>query len=203
MFRACSVRFSVLGHSRGSVSKVRMENQGGHCTVLLGSPNVNSVLRIASPTMKTPQQEHTSAFNACSLLTPAQVQSIQSEPVTTKVSSQPSEFQVYHCFYAAPHVKNSVSVQVIRGSATHTSIRDFWNGKFHAAPQERQPAGAHDASPGRAIERDEEEQTSGVLEEIEGVGDEAYWTASPVASALYVLNGSEILRISVGGNDSR
>jgi hypothetical protein len=147
-------------------------------------------------------KEHTSAFDACSLLTPAQVQSIQSEPVTTKASSQAGEFQVYHCFYAAPHVRNSVSVQVIRGSATHTSIRDFWNGKFHAAPQERQPAGAHDASPGRATERDEEEQTGGVLEEIEGVGDEAYWTASRVASALYVLNGNEILRISVGGNDS-
>ena len=36
-------------------------------------------------------------------------------------------------------------------------------------------------------------------EKISGVGDDAYWEASGIAGALYVLKKDVILRISVGG----
>ena len=36
-------------------------------------------------------------------------------------------------------------------------------------------------------------------EKIAGVGDDAYWEASGIAGALYVLKQDVILRISVGG----
>ena len=34
---------------------------------------------------------------------------------------------------------------------------------------------------------------------IDGLGEEAYWTGSPITGALYVLKGDAFLRISVGG----
>jgi hypothetical protein len=40
-------------------------------------------------------------------------------------------------------------------------------------------------------------------QKISGVGDEAYWTASRVGGALYVLKGNTYLRISIGGSSDQ
>ena len=37
------------------------------------------------------------------------------------------------------------------------------------------------------------------MEPVRGVGDEAFWSASRVGGALYVLKRDRYLRISVGG----
>jgi hypothetical protein len=36
---------------------------------------------------------------------------------------------------------------------------------------------------------------------IDGIGDEAYWTAGRIGGALYILKDDTFIRISVGGRD--
>jgi len=44
----------------------------------------------------------------------------------------------------------------------------------------------------------EPEHESDMPRSVTGLGEEAYWVAGPVASALYVLRGEMFLRVSVG-----
>jgi len=37
---------------------------------------------------------------------------------------------------------------------------------------------------------------------IDGLGQEAYWTGSPITGALYVLKGDAFLRISIRGGEN-
>jgi len=37
--------------------------------------------------------------------------------------------------------------------------------------------------------------------DIDGIGDEAYWTAGRIGGALYILKDDTFIRISVGGPD--
>ncbi|HVS20694.1 MAG TPA: hypothetical protein VHD88_02535 [Pyrinomonadaceae bacterium] len=43
------------------------------------------------------------------------------------------------------------------------------------------------------------EEESAKPEKVSGLGDDAYWLASPVGGALYVLKKNTFFRISVGG----
>ncbi len=45
----------------------------------------------------------------------------------------------------------------------------------------------------------EEDEKEPAPQRVSGVGDEAFWLASHVGGTLYVLKGSDYLRISLGG----
>jgi hypothetical protein len=69
--------------------------------------------------------------------------------------------------------------------------REFWQKQFHSADvkEEESRVAGKEAAAGR-----EEEESR-----ARTIGEEAYWVGNPVAGALYVLQGSAFLRISVGG----
>lgn len=70
---------------------------------------------------------------------------------------------------------------------------------FH---QERRSENERERARERALEklaeREEKEESAPPIR-LNGIGDEAYWLGGQVGGALYVLKGSNYLRISVGG----
>ncbi len=73
--------------------------------------------------------------------------------------------------------------------------KEFWRDTFH---EERQKVNEREKDGARAGKKEEEEK-SAPPQKVNGVGDEAFWMGSRVGGALYVLKGSNYLRISVGG----
>ena len=55
----------------------------------------------------------------------------------------------------------------------------------------------------RRREKAQEEQKKNPAKNIEGVGEEAFWSGNGVGGALYVLHKNVIVRISVGGPDDQ
>ena len=105
---------------------------------------------------------------------------------------------LFQC-YIATGTPRSVSIAMAgeTKSGTRTiSPRDFWREQFHksgrrnARKQAREP---------RATKRGRDEEIETEARPIGGLGDEAFWSGTRVAGALYVLRGPTFLRVSVGG----
>jgi hypothetical protein len=120
------------------------------------------------------------ALQACSLLTSAEIASVQREAPSEKreTASKRGELEVAQCFYVLPTFARSVSLEVARGKV--------------AALLER----------ARKADREEEGEKDAV-EAVRGLGDEAFWSGSPRLGGLYVRRGDLLLRIAVGGPESR
>jgi hypothetical protein len=138
----------------------------------------------------------------CTLLTAVEIEAIQGEPVKeTKASVQQNgEMQLSVCFFHTAKSAKSVSVALAAPSSTNPSglsPRKFWQKQFHASEVERGELRAADK---RAL-KPESEGEEGAREprRIAGLGDDAYWVGTPIAGALYVLQGNSFVRVSVGG----
>jgi hypothetical protein len=117
---------------------------------------------------------------ACALLTAAEIAAVQGEkPVRPRETPGASR-----CVFALPTAAKSVSVEVTRG-AQAASFADHLR---LAAAEEGEEAGGHDTP---AVER------------VEGMGDEAFWALGIPAGSLYVRQGATLLRIVVGGDESK
>lgn len=136
------------------------------------------------------------AVDACTLLTSADIQAVQGEPLkTTKPSQQAGhEFVIDICYYELPTPSNSVSLSLAQPNPNKKdSVREFWENTFG------------DSEHGRKEKEREGEGAEGELEEgapprkIAGLGQEAFWFSSPIGGVLYVLKGDHYIRISVGG----
>ena len=136
--------------------------------------------------------------DACAVLTSADVQKVQGDPVQeTKPSTQPAGGLVMsQCLFRTAAPSKSVSVAIATSGTT--SPRAFWQKQFHSRNPEvegkekdKPGAGGKDAM--------EEEDESTRPRAITGIGEQAYWVGSPMVGALYVLKGNTFLRISVGG----
>ena len=66
--------------------------------------------------------------------------------------------------------------------------RAFWREQFHGRDEH--------ASERKGETREQEGETE--ARPIGGVGDEAFWSCTRVAGALYVLRGNTFIRVSVG-----
>lgn len=88
------------------------------------------------------------------------------------------------CFYRLPAFVDSISLAVIHPASPSTTADELW--KTLAGPRTNKMTGK-----GRRP-----------AQEISGLGDEAFWAGNRNAGALYVLQGHNILRISVGGGDT-
>jgi len=126
------------------------------------------------------------AADACSLLTAAEIEAVQRErPQLSKPSTQPgSGLAVRQCFYQLPTFANSVSLEVTSGPGA----KAYWQKAFH----EKKPR-----------EKDEEGEAEEKPERVRGLGEEAFWTGSVRLGGLYVLQKGSILRLSIGGADTK
>jgi hypothetical protein len=94
--------------------------------------------------------------------------------------------------YLGTGTPRSVSIAVAgntrSGSKTLTP-RAFWRDQFHGRDEH--------ASERKGEKREQEGETE--ARAIRRVGDEAFWSGTRVAGALYVLRGNTFIRVSVGG----
>lgn len=113
--------------------------------------------------------------DACSLLSPAELQRIQGERPVAMTPSDQVPFR--QCFYRLPTFTQSITI----GYATEG--RELWEHSFEENEESEREAEEH---PPRAIA---------------GVGEEAMWSALPIGATLYVLDGDTMVRIGIGGSD--
>lgn len=148
-----------------------------------GSPTVAATAAAVQPARPVP--------DACTLLTSDEIKAVLGEPVQeTKPSSNAvagDPMATSQCYFALPTAANSAVLTVIRKGAGNAT-RVWWQETFHRE---------HDEEKG---EREEGEKKS-KPEKVDGIGEEAFWTASKIGGVLYVLQTDTCVRISVGGKD--
>jgi len=140
--------------------------------------------------------------DACALLTVAEIEAVQGEPVSeTKSTVRPNgEMLITECLYLTSTSTKSVSVALATSASASPSTltpRKFWLKQFHASDsrEDEMPAAVKSAEkPGPEGEREGRKPRR-----TEGLGEEAYWVGTPITGALYVLEGDNFFRISVGG----
>jgi hypothetical protein len=131
--------------------------------------------------------------DACALLADADVRTVLGVTVKERrpASQQARGLLLSQC-YLGTGTPRSVSIAVAgnttSGGKTVTP-RAFWRDQFHGRDErdsertgeKRGPVGETEARP------------------IDSLGDEAFWSGTRVAGALYVLRGDTFIRVSVGG----
>ena len=124
------------------------------------------------------------AADACALLTAKEIETVQRErPQVSKPTSQSAgELNVRQCFYQLPSFAKSVSLELTSGAGA----KAYWRKAFH----EKHP-------------EEEEEEEKERPERVTGLGEEAFWTGSARLGGLYVLKKGSILRLSIGGAESK
>jgi hypothetical protein len=120
---------------------------------------------------------------ACALLTAAEVASAQGEQPTRIQEKKPLP-DTSQCLFSLPTAEKFVLVEVTRGSRVAQLVERM----RLAATVEGEESGEFEAP---AIER------------VEGLGDEAFWAEGARQGALYVHRGQTLLRVAVGGDESK
>jgi hypothetical protein len=139
------------------------------------------------------------SVDACALLTSAEIEAIQGERVEeTKPTVQPGGgLFTSQCVFRTATLSKSVSLALTASDPAHPgalTARQLWEKQFHSLELESD----EESTAGKNGKKVETEGESGKARAVSGLGEEAYWVASPVASALYVLKGEMFLRVSVG-----
>jgi hypothetical protein len=127
--------------------------------------------------------------DSCSLLTSDEVKSVLGEAVqqTKPSSNSATGLATSQCYFALPTAANSMVLTVMRrGNANE--MHEWWKETFESEHAER------------GGEREEGEKKE-KPDKVEGVGEDAYWSATKIGGALYVLQADLCVRISVGGKD--
>ncbi len=193
------------------------------CKSTENSPPANpNSTTAATPTPAAPVSPATSTTNpgpavkskvdVCNLLTSDELKSAQGEAYTQAQRSdrQDGDFIVAQCYYQMPTMAKSVVVNVTTATerAGAPNPRDFWERTFREA-DEKDRDGKNKSEREREKEKDkakegrkgEEEEEEGLPpERVKGLGDEAFWSASRIGGALYVLKNDQFFRISIGGS---
>ena len=157
----------------------------------------------ASPTNQKSSQ---TTFDACGLLTKEEIEATQGSPVKDTKGSDHSDvgLRVSQCFYTTETFNKSVVLTVTQSdpaSAIKRSPKDFWKETFGRFEGEAK-SGEGDKEKKESLREQEKKEKSTPPKKIEGIGDEAYWTANRVGGALHVLKNESIVRVSVGGPDN-
>jgi hypothetical protein len=187
-----------------------------------GPANPNSTTA-ATPTPAAPGNPATSTTNpaptvkskvdVCNLLTSDELKRAQGEAYKEAQRSdrQDGDFIVAQCYYQMPTMADSVVLNVTTATerAGAPNPRDFWERTFREADEkdregkksEREREKQKDQKD-KAKERraGEEEEEALPPERVKGLGDEAFWSASRIGGALYVLKNDQFFRISIGGS---
>ncbi len=150
----------------------------------------------------SPATPNTAALKAkidtCNLLTSADLKEVQGEAVKEAQRSdrQDGGFIVSQCYYSLPTSSNSVVLNVTTASegGGAANPRTFWKDTF-GRKEEKGKEREREAKE----KKGEESEESVPQQKIAGLGEDAYWLASRVGGALYVLKKDLFFRISVGG----
>lgn len=144
--------------------------------------------------------------DACSLITNDEVQKVQESPVKEAKSSEASDgsFRLGQCFYTTETFNKSVSLAITQRDTASDKARDpktFWQetfGKYTGHPPDKEG----DEEKKKSLKENDEEEGRRFPKKIEGVGEDAWWSANRMGGALYVLKGNVFFRISVGGPET-
>ena len=149
-----------------------------------GSATPSPTLTSSTPGADPSPIARKSSINPCALLTSDELKAVQGEALQTTLPSEREygEYFIAQCYYQLPAITNSVVVNVTTPKEHGKSVKELWR-STHAEPRRRKKDEAKESRP----------------EKISGVGEDAYWEASGIAGALYVLKKDVIFRISVGG----
>jgi hypothetical protein len=208
---------SQTGAGQPSPATQQQQQQSSSQSTTVTSSNVASsnsnspqpVQNVSVQNSNTSVNATATGFDTCSLLTPAEVGSVQGDEITGAQAApgNSTRLAVSQCYYQAKTSAKSVSIEVTRrlsGRAGALSPREFWEERFEGAEheRERERKGKPDADkrkdkPGARDEGEEEEGAP--PQKVAGIGDEAFWAGNRVMGALYVLKGNTIVRISIGG----
>jgi hypothetical protein len=142
----------------------------------------------ASPSTTKPSSQN--QVDACSLLTGAEIESVQgAAPVETKPSVNAQRgLTVSQCYFLLPTAVNSIVVTITQRSAGSDARdpKEAWQEIFHVE---------HENAKGR----EGEEKEAAKPQSISGLGDEAFWIAQRFGGVLYALKGNRSISVSVGG----
>src|SRR3954447_11640627 len=119
----------------------------------------------------------------CALLTAAEIAGVQGEKPVRPHATTPHPGASL-CVFVLPTRARSVSIELTQGPRAAA----FADRLRLAAEEEGEEAGDHDTP---AVER------------VEGLGDEAFWALGIPVGTLYVRQGATLLRIVVGGDESK
>jgi len=153
---------------------------------------------------KTKNKSSRTNIDACSLITSDEVQKIEGSPVKDVKPSANSDgsFRISQCFYTTETFAQSVSLAVTERDPASDKARDpkaFWKdtfGRYASSVKEQEGDEEKKKSLG-----EKEEERGAPPKKIEGVGDDAWWSANRMGGAIYVLKDNVFIRISVGGAD--
>ena len=142
------------------------------------------------------------AFDPCTLLTNREIEQVQGDRVASVKPSEPprDRFAISQCFYTAATFSKSVSLEVTRRRpGDREGPREQWKQMWARALErsEKREEEAREESHGRGRER--ERESAAKPRPVFGVGDEAFWQATSLGGALYVLRGDAYFRVSLGG----
>jgi len=195
----CLVLVSILplmGCSRSQSSPVVLTNQN--------APAQQPVAQSATSPITAPSTPSSvGKSDACSLLTAEEVKAVQGEAFKETKASEGAEngMVISQCFFSLPTFANSVNVAVMR-KGEGTGARDprkFWEQTFAKGSEDDKEKERDKQKEKNAAKNREEGEEGPAPQKVEGIGDEAFWTANRVGGALYVLKHDAYIRVSVGG----
>src|SRR5260370_21705083 len=139
------------------------------------------------------------SVDPCTLLASAEIEAIQGERVEeTKPTVQlGGGLFTSQCVFRTATLSKSVSVTLTASDPAHPgalTARQLWEKQFHALELESD----EESAARKNGKKSRPQRASGKPRRVSGLGEEAYWVASPFARALYVLKGEMFLRVSVG-----
>jgi len=168
----------------------------------------SSPIAPATQTQPSPAAPATSAVKAkvdvCALLTSNDLKGVQGEAFTEakRSDSRNGDFIVAQCYYALPTTTNSVVLNVTTAAEGQgaSNPKEFWEDTFGREEKGgREKEKERDKAKKDKPKEGEEDEEGAPPEKVSGLGDEAFWIASRVGGALYVLKKDQFFRISVGG----
>jgi len=144
----------------------------------------------------TKRHDATIKRDACSLVSTAEVESVQKTSVNDAQSSERLDgtFRISQCLYAAAEFSKSVNLALIQADpnqSTKRSPKDFWKEKFDPYQNEEPKTN-----------RGDENEQGPPPKKIGSLGDEAFWVSNRFGGILYVLKGDAFISISIGGTDA-
>jgi len=163
------------------------------------------VLLAQAPAAKQPPA--TRKPDACALLADADVRAVLGVTVKERqpATQQARGLLLSQC-YLGTGTPRSVSIAVAgntRSGGKTVTPRAFWRDQFHGRDEHASERNGERREAARKGEKREQEGET-EARPIGGVGDEAFWSGTRVAGALYVLRGKTFIRVSVGGiNDEK
>ena len=173
---AIRVWFRLMSHQTRSGATILV--------CLLGLAVANCSKPKTEDRANSPQANAETGAATCTLLTKEEIQAVQGE---TFKETKPSHklaggLSVSQCYFQLPTAAKSIVLTVTRKAEGDRDPAQNWRDMFHGEK--------------KSEERDEK---AAEPKEIDGLGDEAFWTGTRVGGALFVLKGKCYIRISVGG----